>query len=343
MILEKGKLLSTVAAGLLLVLLSPVPIFAQSASESLSFNAIVGYYVPNHDGYGSSGFSPMDWSVLSGGTDERDLGGWGGAALLASLTYSRKFPVFVGDGPFFSGNNLEVTGKCEMTPLSIEGSAFTTLTPVAFLNFQAGGSVGTGWSLLGMTGLGINPNSNTLLIDDTPFGGALLRGWLAGTFQFDLAAVLPGDWNHVVVVATAKFEYRDNTAADKSDAWVWQADSGMNYDGWRYLGTYVLGYQMPKKVDFIGIMVDTEQYLGDVRDYGTMATGWGSDFVTLIISPIVNISFDERNSLSIIAQIKSTQDWSDLTTLNRFFGTRRYDGRQFYLYRIAFSYNLSLK
>jgi len=321
---------------------------AQEATESLSLNIVAGYCPPNLDGYGSSGFAPIDFDVIEGGVAERDLGsGWGGAVALATLAYARTIPAFVGDGPFFSGNNLEMAGKFELSPVTLEAFAYATLTPIAFLKFQAGFSVGTGWSL-GFIGLAVNPPDSADPLEETPFGGALLTAWASGTFQFDLAAVLPGDWNHVVVQATAKLEYRDNTAADQAEAWIWQADDGMNFNGWRYLGTYVLGYQMPAKVNFAGVMLETEEYIGNVRDYAKMALSptpgaWGSDFVTFIISPLANIAFDDKNSLTFVVQIKSTQDWMDATTQERSFQQRIYEGRLFCLDRIAFSYTHNFK
>ncbi|MCK7470943.1 MAG: hypothetical protein MZU95_09260 [Desulfomicrobium escambiense] len=68
----------------------------------------------------------------------------------------------------------------------------------------------------------------------------------------------------------------------------------MNFNGWRHLGTYVLGYRDAPKLNFAGVMVETEAWLGDLLDVSTMATaGWGSDFVTVTISPLANLAFDE--------------------------------------------------
>lgn len=331
------------ALAFLMALLAAGPVLAQEAKESLSLNLIAGYCPPNLDGYQSSGFTPIDYGVIEGGANERDLGSsWGGAVALATLTYSRVTPALVGEGPFFSGNSLELDGVLELSPVTLEAKAAAVLTPVAFCRLEAGMAAGTGWSL-GFVGLAINPTDSAVPVEEIPFGGAVLKAWAAGTLQFDLAAVLPGDWNHVVALATGKFEYRNNTAADPTDAWVWQADEGMNFNGWRYLGTYVLGYQMPLKVNMVGVMLETEEYLGAVRNYGRMSNSWGSDFVLMRISPLVNIAFDERNSLTVVAQIKSTQDWTDGTTQRRSFQQRIYEGRQFYLDRVAFSYTLVLR
>ncbi len=322
----------------------PAAVAAQEARDSLSLNVALGYSPPNLDGFGSTGFAPIDFDVVPApDANSRDLGtGWGGGVALATLEYSRTIPAFVGEGPFFSGNNLELSARAELSPVTVEAVGSATLTPIAFLKFQAGAAVGTGWTL-GFVGLAINPTANADPLEEIPFGGALFRAWVSGTFQFDLAALLPGDWNHVVVQAVAKFEYRALTAADPGEAWLWQADAGMNFNGWRHLGTYVLGYQMPRKLNFTGVMVETEAWLGDVRDYSPMASGWGSDFVTMIVSPLANLAFDERNSLTFVLQLKSTQDWTDPTTQRRSFQQRDYEGRLWKLDRIVFSYTRKLK
>ncbi len=333
------------AAALVLVLLAlPTAIAAQEAEDSLSLNVVLGYGPPNLDGYGSTGFAPIDFDVIPApNASTRDLGtGWGGGVALATLEYSRTIPAFVGEGPFFSGNNLELSARAELSPVTIEAVGSATLTPIAFLKFQAGAAVGTGWTL-GFVGLALRPIAPGEM-EETSFGGALLRAWMSGTFQFDLAALLPGEWSHAVLQAVAKFEYRALTVADPGRAWVWQADAGLNFNGWRHLGTYVLGYQMPRKLNFAGVMVETEAWLGDVREYSPMGSaGWGSDFVTVTISPLANLAFDDTNSLTFVVQIKSTQDWSDGTTQSNYLDGRDYDGRLWKLDRIVFSYTRKLK
>ncbi|HRZ89952.1 MAG TPA: hypothetical protein P5117_10775, partial [Spirochaetia bacterium] len=144
------------AATLVLVLLTlPAALSpAQEAEDSLSLNIVLGYGPPNLDGYGSTGFAPIDFDIIDApDANSRDLGtGWGGGVALATLEYSRTIPAFVGEGPFFSGNNLELSARAELSPVTVEAVGSATLTPIAFLKFQAGAAVGTGWTL-GFVGL----------------------------------------------------------------------------------------------------------------------------------------------------------------------------------------------
>jgi hypothetical protein len=70
---------------------------------------------------------------------------------------------------------------------SVNANFKATLNPVAFLKFEAGAGIGTGWDV-GFIGLAINDKGN---IEPQNFGGVVYRAWVAGTFQFDLAASCP--------------------------------------------------------------------------------------------------------------------------------------------------------
>ncbi len=314
----------------------------------LSLNVLGAYYFPSWSGYGASGFAPLEYSVLEGedavGAQERDVGStWGAAEAKASLSLTEKMPFLVRDGALTAGNNLKGKASFEISPVSANLVGQVSLTPIAFLVFDAGAAFGTGWSALGFRGLGINPAGNVAEdIDLTPFGGAVWRVWGAGTFQFDLAAVKPGDWNHVVISANAKLEYEAYTGADEDEAWLYEADAGENFNGAKFYATYILGYQMPLTVNFVGLMVESDEWLGEVRDDSPMADdGWGSDFRTWQVGSLTNVKLGAKDSLLVIVQFKRAKDWTDATTLKRDFRTRVYDDAYWYFNRIALSYTHS--
>ncbi|MCK7470942.1 MAG: hypothetical protein MZU95_09255 [Desulfomicrobium escambiense] len=181
---------------------------AQEAEDSLSLNIVLGYGPPNLDGYGSTGFAPIDFDIIRApDANSRDLGtGWGGGVALATLEYSRTIPAFVGEGPFFSGNNLELSARAELSPVTVEAVGSATLTPIAFLKFQAGAAVGTGWTL-GFVGLALRPTAPGEM-EEIPFGAPWSGPGFPGPSSSTWPRSCPGDWNHVVVQAVAKFEYR---------------------------------------------------------------------------------------------------------------------------------------
>jgi hypothetical protein len=332
----------------LLVALFAALALAAYADEGIetktSINAVGAYYPANLAGYGSTGFAPPDYSTVPGGAGQRDLGSsWGGAEAKASISRSWTIPALRGEGALMSGNNLALDATGEISPVSLNAVFSATLTPIAFLQFYAGAGIGTGWSL-GFRGLALNPADDNQEFEDKPFGGAVWRAWCGGTFQFDFAALVPGEWNHVVILASPSVEYKAYTGAGADQAWLWEADSGMNFNGLKFKASYFLGYQMPIMVNTIGFLAETEEWLDPVRNRATMASagGWGSDFLSLNFGPLANLSLGEGSSLAVLVQFKTARDWSDATTRNRYFENRDYEGGYLYFNRIAFSYTLVL-
>ncbi len=307
-----------------------------------AFSAVAAYYPSNLSGYESSGFSPVSYDFLEGGDGERDLGStWGGAEGKVSLSHTMTIPALRGEGPLFADNNIALKATGELSPVSLNALFQVSLTPIAFLKFSAGTGVGTGFTL-GFKGLAANPLSSGEELDDEPFGGAVYRFWLSGTFQFDFAALFPGDWNHVVFQITPEFEYKAYTGAGTNEAWLWEADKGENFNAFKYNGTYFIGYQMPLKVNLAGFLLETEEWLGSVRSLSPMDSGWGSDFVTMNFGPIANVQLTERSSLAILVQFKTGRDYTDATTRMRSFQERIFEDTYVYFNRIAVSYSLSL-
>jgi hypothetical protein len=325
----------------LLSALAAFGVLAQVSAGDLSMNVLAAYYIPNLAGYQSSGFAPITYTPVEAGADQRTLGStWGGAEAKVAFSYTDAMPFMVGEG-LMAGNNLRGKATLELSPVSINTVGQVSLTPIAFLVFDAGAALGTGWTAGPFQGLGLNPADNTKDINLTPFGGLVWRVWGAGTFQFDAAAIVPGDWNHVVVSATGKVEYKAYTGAKDHEAWLYEADAGENFNGAKFFGTYILGYQMPKMpvINFVGLMAESEEWIGAVRDYSTMASGgWGSDFRFWQLGSLTNLQFGAKDSLLVLVQFKQARDYTDATTQNRSFETRTYDAPYWYFNRIALSY-----
>lgn len=314
----------------------------KGVTQVTTFTLQGAYYPANHTGYLTEGFAPLDYTVIDAEPGYRKIGSsWGGLEVKAALSRAFTVPLLRGPGAFFSGNNLKVTGTAELSPISLNGIVDFSLTPIAFLKLGATAGIGTGWSLdaLGFKGLALNPADDYEDLRDMSFAGAVwyLRG--AGTFQFDLAALAPGDWTHIVTQLNAEFEYKAFTGAAAGEAWLWEADKGENFNAWRYNGTYVLGYQMPIKLNFAGFMIETEQWLGAFARSSPMATGWGSDFVTVNLGPMANLQFTDKAALLMLLQFKRGRDWTDSTTLFRYFGNRDYERAFWYFNRFAFSFS----
>jgi len=323
-------------------------LFADEVEHTTKAGVEFAYYVDDHRGQDSDGgwswpnYVPKevpDDFVPIGNDEGRVLGsGWGSLELQAYLQHSIKVPVMQGSGPLTKDNNITFSFKGSLAPVVAYVQAKTVLTPIAFLNFEAGYSIGTGWNGLGFNGIGLNNDGSGNPLEDS-FAGAAMEAWVGGTFQFDFAALFPGEWNHVVTVANAKFQYINYTEAEMGDAWQWKADAGENHNGYRFLGTYLIGYQMPLLVDTVGLMLETDQNLGDVKEMSPMDEGgWGSDFVKMRFGPLVNLGFNDNHSLTILLQMKTARKYTDETVHYNYFKNREYDSTYVKLERLALAY-----
>lgn len=152
------------------------------------------------------------------------------------------FPVFAGMHPLTENNNLRLDLSADITPVSVNGTAEFVLTPVAFLQLVAGGAIGSGWNIPLADGLRINEpgrNPDGTLDGSNELTGDAFDGFVwtvkgGGVFQFDLAAVKPGDWNHVVFRTYHGLRYRALTTAGADDSWVYENDTGEERNGWWY-------------------------------------------------------------------------------------------------------------
>lgn len=333
---------------LVLILSTPALFAVDEITHQTFWGTEFAYYADSNEGQNATGgFEWPDYTpeerpedfVPIGGDEGRPLGsGWGAVELQLFAGHSVTIPFLQGSGGMTKDNNVKLQVKGYLAPVVTYLEATASFTPIAFLKFDMGYSFGSGWHGFGFNGLGLNNDGSGTPTQD-PFAGVAMETWGSGTFQFDLAAVVPGEWNHIVVVANAKLQYVNYTEAGSNDAWQWKADKGENFNGLVYKGTYLLGYQMPLKVDTVGFMVETGQYIDSVKDKSTMADGgWGSDFVNVKFGPLANIKFNDKNNLTILAQMKTDKKYTDDTIHYNWFQNRVYESTYVKFHRVALAY-----
>ena len=141
----------------------------------------------------------------------------------------------------------------QISPVSIRPKLSVDFTPVPFLIFSAGSSIGFGWNMLGIEGL---CRLNTLNYDYeelSTFSHPYYDFWAGATFQFDTGAIIKGDWTHVVILASYTATYSGIAALDDYSVYEWQCSKG-KARGLYYEFQGVLGYQMPIPLSLAGIM-----------------------------------------------------------------------------------------
>ena len=207
------------------------------------------------------------------------------------------------DNPLMKDNNINFKIGAEITPITTEGKFSITWTPIAFLELYTESRIGSGWKLTNeLLGTAINENkggkSNSIPIN---FSKAVYSFTLGGTFQFDLGAVIPHDWSHVIFKMDHYALYKAMTGVNSETSWVYQADSGANRNGWRYMSSYVIGYKMPLFLDLIAMKIDVEKKLF-ASPKGLDNKKWGEDLFLTTFGPIINFNIKKDYNIMLLAQ-----------------------------------------
>jgi hypothetical protein len=245
------------------------------------------------------------------------------------LTQSFVFPFLRGSGFLTEDNNIKAAFTAEVSPISLNGRAEFTWTPIAFLQVAAGGLAGSGWNinLFGMDlyGIGINEpigdeNSEKpreTEIRGTAFHGVMWRLWGGLALQFDLAALVPGDWNHVLLRAYNEGRYGRYSQARGEESWILENDNGENRNGWSWYGSYVIGYQMPFSpvLDTIAFMMEMEKKLYNIPG-GDL---WGDSLSRWIFSFLFYFRITPRLNTTLAVQMRTLRNhgYSDLANKER--------------------------
>ena len=271
-----------------------------------------------------------------------------------SLVQSFTFPFLRGGSPLTSGNNISTVFTAEVSPLSLDGIGEVNWTPAAFFVLSGGAMAGSGWRIALGDGIGINRpidvnagKPREAHIEGDSFGGLVWAGWGAGTLQFDLGAVIPGDWTHVLFQTRQEFRYSAFTQADTGEPWVFENDDGENLNGWKYCATYVLGYSIPRSpvLDMIAFAAELEKPL-----YNTAGGDfWGESLGQWVFSSLFNFSIAPRFTTTLAVQLRTyrnhgTSDFGNRDYYYQDFELHNGGGqRRILFYRAALIFNYKIR
>jgi hypothetical protein len=228
------------------------------------------------------------------------------------------FPLLRGTGPLTAENNLKAVFTADFTPVSFNGALELTLTPLAFLQFTGGAKAGSGWHIkffgADVYGIGINrpqggdgvPKPRKSEVQGSAFEGLIWSAWGGGAFQFDLAALVPGDWTHVLFRSYHEAEYAAYTRASPEESWFFQADYGENQNGWIYNASYVLAYQMP-----LSPVLDTIAFMAEMRKNlykSPNGNYWGEELGSWTFSSLFNFSITPALSAALAVQFHTRRN-----------------------------------
>jgi hypothetical protein len=261
-------------------------------------------------------------------------------AIKAIFTKRFSFPFLQGESPLTANNNIGLALSAEISPVSLNGVAEAVWTPIAFFQFAAGGRIGSGWNINlannAVYGIGLNRPDMTGNSEHNggAFDGLLWKLQTGGTIQFDLAALYPGDWHHVVARSYHEINYKGYTRAKSGESWYYENDDGENGNGFNYYGILLVGYQMPIFFNLAALLAEADFYLYDTPNNSK----WGDDKIRWIFSGIFGFTISKQIDLLLIAQLRTRNnyqesDWKDLYYRNRNIDSSRPLRLEFY--RIA--------
>jgi hypothetical protein len=271
----------------------------------------------------------------------------------AKLTFAQSFtfPCLQGDNLLIKDNNIKFGLNAELTPISMNLLGNVVLTPVAFFELSAGGMTGSGWitNLFGseLRGIGLNrpDGKGRTSVDGSAFDGAFGEGHVGGALQFDLAALVPGEWNHMVFRSYHEIGYKMYSRAEKGEPWFFENDDGENQNGWNYYGSYLVGYRMPVFLDTIALLAEMEKYLYDTPG----GAEWGDSLGRWTFGLLTNFTFSEKFSFVLLTQFRTLRNYTNYAyddKDNLFYRYRDLDSgnpRTFSFYRTVLVLNYRLR
>ena len=203
-----------------------------------------------------------------------------------------------GSNALTKGNNIKLGAEFQISPATLKPRIFMSWTPAAFLVFDGGMTLGTGWNFMGAQGLAsYNPASGEY--DDlTPFKNCFYEFDLGATFQFDAAALWPGDWHHIVFMSTYRLRYSGMTNQADGHPWCWAADYN-RVNGPNYYVNIILGYQMPFKLSMAGAQLELDGYYSD-RQFAEQYRSVDGDFCRVNISPMLVFGLTKKDTLFVL-------------------------------------------
>ena len=275
--------------------------FSQSDSEQkgIRFSVVLeGAFYPSSERLHSA---EPHFSMLDGFYNRVE-----GRALFSA---AYKIPIVLGSHWLLKDSSVTVLAGAELTPLTIAPFIRADFSPLPFLVFSAGASGGSGWAISSLYGIAALDEESRTYEPFTAFSAWYYDVWASALFQFDLGAIVKGDWTHVLFLAGYKVIYKGVSSVSWHDVWKWQ-NSGNKVNGLQYEASVIIGYQLPFAVHRIGVITDLFGNY-DSDDYGKFGDSYKGDFVTVKISPFVQVVVSKKDEISIAAQVANRRAFDE--------------------------------
>lgn len=217
-------------------------------------------------------------------------------------------PVDLGDSIVVQGANVTFIAGPIITPVTFENQVGIVFTPSPILNVSLGGTIGTGWDLLGNHGFAKYDFISDSYKPYTPFADWKYSLIGQANFQFDFGAVIPGEWTHVITTANYTVSYDGIIGAAAYEPWMWQTQEYVN--GLTYSANALLGYQFPWKMKMIAFAVNWHGHF-DGADYGVFSESYDGDFVEINLAAQMLYEISEKSQLVLSVSVPSRRAYSE--------------------------------
>ena len=249
-----------------------------------------------------------------------------------SATYT--IPTPLGSHWLVNSATLDLTGKLELTPVSIKPQFEVSWTPLPFIVFAAGAQAGTGWNIGGLQGMAVLADDGQSYTNLKPFGTYFVKWFAQGTFQFDTGAIIKGDWTHVQMMYTYQVYNSMLTGIKNQTIWEWQC-SGNRANGLQNYQSLVLAYQMPLVVSRVGCLFELE---GFYKNDAYANEAYNGAFKSASIGPMCQLSFNSHSVLTVLAGFSSRRSFTTEHTDKIVETALTYSGYEWFFNRIALSW-----
>lgn len=272
---------------LILCLLCSVTIFAEPTTSS-NITAIVMLQPSSEPISGDDHFAPPTELI----------GAYMDFVAMVTGTHSVTFPISLGDHSLFAGSYIRTLVDLTLTPVHVSPRFDVTFSPFPFLNFNAGVMVGAGWNVGDFSVIKTYDKTKSEYITSSPFSAMYYNAYIQGNFQFDMAAIVPGDWNHIIITASYGLNYTGLTSGGDGTPWGYIIGGVDRANGLNYVATTMIGYAMPIALQMIGIQAIFNGYFFE-SDFDTDRYDWDPTFMTVALNAIAMVKITDNHSIAI--------------------------------------------
>lgn len=282
---------------LLLCLLCSATIFAEPATySSVATGLILG--PRSEDVPGNDHFAPP--TSLNGTFSNWYTG-----------IYGVKIPVALGDHPIFAGSYIQTHVDFTFTPVTASPSIYLKFSPLPFLSFSTGATIGAGWIFADelLVGMHIYDKDKKEYIASSAFSTMYYTANIQGNFQFDMAVFFPGDWNHIITTASYGISYSGLTSGgENGNSWEHLRFGSDKVNGLTYSASAMLGYAMPLALEIVGLQANFGGYFFE-EDFNTESYDWDPTFMDISLNALAIVTIADNHSLTMLSGFSSRRSF----------------------------------